>query len=102
MRSYDVAEISGFAGLNLNRLSTVNDKSSVGLYRDNGLAAINNADGPNPDRIRKDVIVLFKEEGLSIIIVTNLNERHLRDITFNLQQRNIFLLEWLTIHQCLF
>ena len=99
MRSYDVAEISGLAGLNLNRLSTVNDKSSVGLYRDNGLAAINNADGPNLDRIRKDVIALFKEEGLSIIIETNLNERHLLDITFNLQQRNIFLFERLTIRQ---
>ena len=96
MRSYDVAEISGLAGLNLNRLSTVNDKSSVGLYRDNGLAAINNADGPNLDRIRKDVIALFKEEGLSIIIETNLNERHLLDITFNLQQRNIFLFARLT------
>ena len=96
MRSYDVAEISGLAGLDLNRLSTVNDKSSVGLYRDNGLAAINNADGPNLDRIRKDVIALFKEEGLSIIIETNLNERHLLDITFNLQQRNIFLFERLT------
>ena len=104
MRSYDVAEISGLAGLNLNRLSTVNDKSSVGLYRDNGLAAINNADGPNLDRISKvgNVIALFKEEGLSIIIETNLNERHLLDITFNLQQRNIFLFERLTIHQRLF
>ena len=71
----------------------------IGLYRDNGLAAINNADGPNLDRIRKDVIALFKEEGLSIIIETNLNERHLLDITFNLQQRNIFLFERLTIRQ---
>ena len=68
----------------------------IGLYRDNGLAAINNADGPNLDRIRKDVIALFKEEGLSIIIETNLNERHLLDITFSLQQRNIFLFERLT------
>ena len=30
----------------LNRISTVIDKSGVGLYRDNVYAAINNANGP--------------------------------------------------------
>ena len=39
---------------------------------DDGLAAINNAKGPKLDRISKDIIVLFKEEGLSITIETNL------------------------------
>ena len=54
MGSYDGAEICGLVGLYLlNRLSTVIDKSSVGLYRDDGLAAINNANGPKLDRIRK-------------------------------------------------
>ena len=48
----------------LNQLSTVIDKSSVGLYRDDGLAAINNANDPKLDRIRKYIIALFKEEGL--------------------------------------
>ena len=51
-----------FVGLYLlNQLSTVIDKNSVGLYRDDGLAAINNTNGPKLDRIRKDIIVLFKE-----------------------------------------
>ena len=81
----------------MNRVSTADDKSSVGLYRDNVLAAINNANDPNLDRIRKDVIALFKEEELSIIMEINLNETHFLDITFNLQQRNIFLFERLTI-----
>ena len=54
MGSYDGAEICGLVELCLlNRLSTVIDKSSVGLYRDDGLAAINNANGPKLDRIRK-------------------------------------------------
>ena len=48
----------------LNQLSTVIDKSSVGLYRDDGLAAINNTNDPKLDRIRKYIIALFKEEGL--------------------------------------
>ena len=47
----------------LNQLSTGIDKNSVGLYKDDGLTAKNNANGPKLDRIRKD-IALFKEEGL--------------------------------------
>ena len=44
MGSYDVAKICEFVRLYfLNQLSTVIDKSSVGLYRDDGLAAMNNA-----------------------------------------------------------
>ena len=38
-------------------------KSSVGWYRDDGLALINNANGTKLDIIRKD-IALFKEEWL--------------------------------------
>ena len=73
----------------LYRLSTVIDKSSVG-YRDDGLAAINNANGPKLDRIRKDIIALFKEEGLSITIETNLNEADFFDVTFDLSTRKYF------------
>ena len=65
MGSYDRAEICELVGLHLlNQLSTVIDKSSVELYRDNGLAAINNANGAKLDRIREDIITLFKEKGL--------------------------------------
>ena len=68
----------------LNQLSTVIDKSSVGLYRDDGLAAINNENGPKLHRISKDIIALFKKEGLSITIETNLIETDFLDVTFNL------------------
>ena len=74
----------------MNQLSTVIDKSSVGLYRDDGLAAINNANGPKLDRIRKDIIALFKEEGLSITIETNLIETDFLDVTFNLATKKYF------------
>ena len=91
MGSYDGAEICELVGLYLlNRLSIVIDKSSVGLYRDNGLAAINNANGPKLDRIRKDIIVLLKEEGLSITIETNLIETDFLDVTFNLATKKYF------------
>ena len=45
--------------------------ASVGFYRDNRLAAINNRNGPKLERIRKDVTELLKKEGLSIIIERN-------------------------------
>ena len=91
MGSYDGAEICEPVVLYLlNKLSTVIDKSSVGLYRDDGLAAINNANGPKLDRIRKDIIALFKEEGLSITIETNLIETDFLDVTFNLATKKYF------------
>ena len=85
MGSYDGAEICEPVGLYLlNQLSTVIDKSSVGLYRDDGLAAINNENGPKLHRISKDIIALLKKEGLSITIETNLIETDFLDLTFNL------------------
>ena len=69
MKSCDRAKICKLFGLFLsNRLSTDIGKSGVGLYRVYGLTTINNLNTPNLDRIRKDVIVLFKEEVLSITI----------------------------------
>ena len=74
----------------LNQLSTVIDKSSVGLYRDDGLAAINNENGPKLHRISKDIIALFKKEVLSITIETNLIETDFLDVTFNLATKKYF------------
>ena len=90
MGSYDGAQICELVGLYLlNRLSTVIDRSSVDLHTDDGLAAINKANGPKLDRIRKDIIALFKEEGLSITIKTNLIETDFLDVTFNLATKKI-------------
>ena len=91
MGSYDGAEIRELVGLYfLNQLTTVIDKSSVALYRDGGLAVINNANSPKLGRIRKD-IALFKKEGLSITIETNLIETDFLDVTFNLATNKYFL-----------
>ena len=92
MGSYDGAKICELVGLYLlNRLSTVIVRSSVGLNRDDGLAAINNANGAKLDRIRTDIIALFKKEGLSITIETNLIETDFLDVTFNLATMKHFL-----------
>ena len=91
MGSCDSTEICELVGLYLlSRLSAVIDKSSVDLYRDDGLAVINNANGPKLDRIRKDTIALFKEEGLSITIEINLIETGFLDVTFNLATKKYF------------
>ena len=91
MGSYDGDEICELVGLYLlNRLSKVIDKSSIGLHRDDGLAAINNANSPKLDRIRKYTIALFKEEGLSVTIETNLIEIDFLDVTFNLATKKYF------------
>ena len=42
------------------------------------------------DRIRKDIIALFKSEGLSITIDTNLIERDFLDVSFNLEMEKLF------------
>ena len=42
------------------------------------------------DRIRKDIIALFKSEGLSITIDTNLKETDFLDISFNLETDKFF------------
>ena len=62
MGSYDGTEACELAGLYwLKRLSTVIYKNSAGLYRNDGLAAINNANGTKLDRIMKVITALFKE-----------------------------------------
>ena len=91
MGSYDGAEICELVRLYLlNQLGTVIDRSSVGLYRVNGLAVINNANGPKFDRIREDIIALFKKEGLSTTMETNLIETDFLDVTFNFGAKKYF------------
>ena len=91
MRSFDGAEIWELVGLYfLDKLSSLIGRENVGLYRDDGLAAINSSSGPVLDKMRKNIIALFKNEGLSITIETNLFETDFLDVTFNLATGKIF------------
>ena len=92
MGSYDGAEIHELAGLYLlNWLGTVISKSGVGLYND-GLAAVNKANGSKLERISKDIgiIMLFKGEAFSITTETNLMKTDFLDVTFNLATEKYF------------
>ena len=64
--------------------------SNVGLYRDDGLAIVLKANGSKVGRLRKDIISLFKDEGLSITIDTNLIETDFLVVSFNLNTGKYF------------
>ena len=91
MGSFDGAEICEIVGLYLlDKLSVLLHKEDVGLYRDDGLAVVDNANGPKLDKLRKKIITIFKAEGLSITIETNLIETDFLDVTFNLHTNKYF------------
>ena len=74
----------------LGKLAPLIGTKNVGLYRDDGLAVIHQTNGPKMDRIRKDIIALFKSEGLSITIDTNLIESDFLDVSFSLEMDKFF------------
>ena len=65
-------------------LANIIDKNNFGLYRDDGLILLRNVNRLNMDRIRKNVIKIFKEVGFEIEIKTNLKIADFLKVTFNL------------------
>ena len=85
MGSYDRAEVCELVGIYvLNTLANKYDKSNIGLYRDDGLAAFKNISGSKADKIKKDITKIFKKIGLRITIQANLKVVNFLDITLNL------------------
>ena len=69
----------------LNKLSQTIGRSSVGLYRDDGLAAIGSRSGRQLDQLRKQIVQLFKVEGLSVTIEANLLRTDFLDVLLDLE-----------------
>ena len=91
MGSFDGTEICELLGFYLlDTLSSLIGRENVGLYRDDGLTAINNSSGPVLNKMRKNIIVLFKNEKLSITLEINLFETDFLDVTFNLATEKFF------------
>ena len=85
MGSYDSGEIWELVGLFLLRkLSNAIHIDNIGLYRNDGLAIIRNASGPEMKRTRKKVIAIFKTHGLKVTADTNLFQTDFLDATFDL------------------
>ena len=86
MGSNNGAEISEIVGLlMLSKLVHLFQDNSVGLYRDGGLSVLRNLSGPETERLRKNVVKIFKDCGLSITSKTNLKIVDYLDVTFDLQ-----------------
>ena len=85
MGSYDGAEVCELAGLfMLNELSKTFDKDNIGSYRDHGLSEFKNYNGYQYDKVRKEMIDLFKQHYLNLEIKCNLKIVDYLDITFDL------------------
>ena len=85
MGAYDGAEVCELVGLFLlHHLSLLLGKEAVGLYRDDGLAIIRNASGPEADKTRKQVEKIFQQHNLKVIADTNLIQTDFLDVVLNL------------------
>ena len=85
MGSFDAAEICELVGIHiLSILSNKLDKQSTGFYRDDELVLLRNTYKQKTDRLRKDVIEIFKNAGFKIEIKTNLHIVDFLDVMFNL------------------
>ena len=61
MASFDGAEICELVDLYvLDKLSRLIGRKNVGLYREDGLTAINSSSRPVLDKMRNNIIALFK------------------------------------------
>ena len=89
MVSNDGAEISKLTGLlMLNKLVHLFQDNSVGLYRGDGLGALGDLSGPETERLRKNIVTIFKNCGLSITSKTNLKMVDSLDVTIDLQNNS--------------
>ena len=85
MGSYDGAEICDLVGLFiLNNLSELFEKSNIGLYRDDGLMVLRNKRGRATDKVRKEIIQVFKKMNFQIEIETSLKIVNFLDVTLDL------------------
>ena len=87
MGSYNGDEVCKLVGIYiLSTLPKRIGKRNTGLYREDGLIILRKCDGPTTDKIRKDIIKIFKQIGFKIDIKTNLKEVDFLDVTFSLQK----------------
>ena len=85
MGSYDGAEICELVRFFLLfLLAHIIDLNNSVLYRDDGLILLPYVNRQNMDRIRKNVIKIYKEVGFKIEIKANLKIVDFLDVTFNL------------------
>ena len=89
MGAWDGAEVAETVGLYLLwRLSVIIPKQLMGLYRDDGLMALE-LSGPEFERVKKSITKIFKEYNLNILVSPRSKITNFLDLTFNLEE-NIY------------
>ena len=92
MGCYDGAEVCELVGLYLLReIEKKLGSTDIGLYRDDGLALFSKMSGPKAERMKKDLIEIFKKNGLSITIDVNLKVVDFLDVTFNFNNKSYYI-----------
>ena len=66
MGSFDGAEVGELVSIYI-----LINKNDCGLYRDDGLLILRNVNGQQIDRMRKNIIKIFKDIGFAIDAETN-------------------------------
>ena len=66
-------------------------KISFGLYRDDGLALLRNLNGQETDKVKKNIIRVFKDIDFSLEIETNLRDVDFLDVSLNCKMELIEL-----------
>ena len=86
MRCLDRSEVCDLTGLYiLSKIKSVfENQNDVGLYRDDGLGILRNISGPQIEKVRKEIIKIFKEWGSPIATKTNLKVVQFLDIKLDL------------------
>ena len=86
MGAFDGAEVCELVGLYLlKKIKNIIPPSHVGLYRDDGLAVITDANGPKIDKIKKKLHRCFKDENLKIVVNVNMVKVDFLDIHLNIE-----------------
>ena len=88
MGSLDAAEVSETVGLYLLwKMEDIIPGGRLGLYRDDGLAAVQ-GNGQDVERVRKKLSKLFQEEGLKITSECNITVVDYLDVVLDLQNNS--------------
>ena len=70
---------------NLSKLENILSKSNFGLYWDDGPALLRNFNRQETEKVRKNIIRVFRDIGFSLEIETNLKEVDFLDTSLNLR-----------------
>ena len=85
MGSYHGAEICVLVGLFLlNTIKSSTSLRNIGLYRNDGLVNIKQSSGTHLEKIKKDIIKIFKNVGFNITVDIGVTFTNFLDISLDL------------------